>query len=589
MSPRVLSSPMELTIADDADRQLICRMRHDVYARELRQYPANETACLTDELDAFNVYFVVKQQGRLLGFISVTPPGGRLSIDKYIDRTELSFPVDSSVYEVRILTIGQDYRHDSRGIALVLMLAALRWIESQGGSRIVAIGRLEVLRLYERIGMKLLGRRVSRGQVTFELMTTTTDELNRHLQGHERILRRAVASVDWKLKTPPFHPAPCFHGGAFFDAIGDRFTDLSRRHQIINADVLDAWFPPSPRGLAELRQHLPWLVRTSPPAACSGLLGAIASARGIPHDSLVPGAGSSDLILRALRYWLTPASRVLILDPTYGEYAHVLEQVIGCRVERFRLHREDKYQLNISRFEARSREGFDLIVLVNPNSPTGTYLDRETMIHVLSHLPRRTRVWVDETYIDYLGPGQSIEAFAAASQNVFVCKSMSKVYALSGMRAAYLCGNPVSIAQLRAITPPWVIGLPAQVAAVAALGDPAYYQQRYSQTHRLREEFARQLHVQLGWEVNPGVANFVLADLPPDGMDAATFETRCREHGLFLRNARNMGRQMGNHTLRIAIKSEAENARMIEILLAASDEQTSHADAGATLSSAAHL
>jgi nicotinamidase-related amidase len=60
----------------------------------------------------------------------------------------------------------------------------------------------------------------------------------------------------------------------------------------------------------------------------------LAEWRGVDEHCLLPGGGSSDLIFLALRQWLTPASHALILDPTYGEYAHVLERVIGCRVDR---------------------------------------------------------------------------------------------------------------------------------------------------------------------------------------------------------------------------------------------------------------
>src|SRR5205823_3225601 len=134
------------------------------------------------------------------------------------------------------------------------------------------------------------------------------------------------------------------HGGAFFDAIGDTFQDLSRRRGVINADVLDAWFRPAPRVLRELKAHLPWLARTSPPAACEGLIQTIEQVRGIPStENLLPGGGSSNLIFLALRQWLTPRSRVLLLDPTYGEYAHVLERVIGCRVDRFVLDRASDF------------------------------------------------------------------------------------------------------------------------------------------------------------------------------------------------------------------------------------------------------
>ena len=84
----------------------------------------------------------------------------------------------------------------------------------------------------------------------------------------------------------------CYHGGAFFDAIGDEFDDLTRREDVINADVLDAWFPPSPLVLDALRGHLPWLVRTSPPTDCGGMARKIAAARGVGAECIQPGAGS---------------------------------------------------------------------------------------------------------------------------------------------------------------------------------------------------------------------------------------------------------------------------------------------------------
>ena len=135
--------------------------------------------------------------------------------------------------------------------------------------------------------------------------------------------------------------------------IGEQFDDLSRRHRIISADVLDAWFPPAPGVLDALREHLPWLVRTSPPTQCAGMLQAIGSARGLDVDGLVPAAGSSALIFLAFPRWLSPSSRALVLDPSYGEYAHVLERVVGCRVTRFPLARQDGYRVNLDRLATR--------------------------------------------------------------------------------------------------------------------------------------------------------------------------------------------------------------------------------------------
>jgi histidinol-phosphate/aromatic aminotransferase/cobyric acid decarboxylase-like protein len=120
--------------------------------------------------------------------------------------------------------------------------------------------------------------------------------------------------------------------------------------------------------------------------------------------------------------------------------------------------------------------------------------------------------------------------------------------------------------ELRAINPPWAVSLLAQVAAVAALQDPNYYIARYAETHRFRNKLAARLSALTGWEVLPGVANFLLCELPKDGPDAAAVVKHCRARGLFLRDAGAMGRSLGTHTLRIAVKAAETNERMLRII-----------------------
>ena len=551
-------------LADAEDRAEIFRLRHEIYARELGQHTPNQTGTLRDKLDEVNLYITARCGGAIAGFICITPPRApSFSIDKYFARSALPFTFDDRLYEVRLLTVLQPHR--GRELATLLMYAAYRWVEAHGGTRIVGIGRREVMDLYERVGLQPVGLSTQSGAVNFDLLLGTISGLRQKAAEIAPVLHRLEAHTAWELPFSFRAPAACFHGGAFFSAIGDSFATLNRRHDIINADVLDAWFPPAPGVIATLQEHLPWLLRTSPPTDCAGLIDAIAGARNVSIENILPGAGSSDLIFRAFRHWLTADSRVLILDPTYGEYSHVLEKVIGCTVNRLSLDRADDYEVNFGRLESAIAEGYDLVALVNPNSPTGRHVAREKLERVLRAAPHYTRIWVDETYVEYAGEDQSLESFAAASENVIACKSMSKVYALSGARAAYLCAGPHQLEALRAITPPWVVGLPAQVAAVRALQDPAYYASRYQETASLRESLAASLS-SLGWEVLPGIANFLLCHLPAAGPEAETVVRLARERGLFVRNAAAMGARLGTRAIRIAVKDAATNARMITIL-----------------------
>ena len=353
-----------------------------------------------------------------------------------------------------------------------------------------------------------------------------------------------------------------YHGGAFFSAIGDEFDDLSRRDSIINADVLDAWFDPAPAVIEALRAHLPWIVRTSPPTGSEGMCRAIARARGVRDESIVAGAGSSDLIFLAMRHWVRPDSRVLILDPMYGEYAHVLERVVGCRVDRLPLSRADNYRVDCDRLAAAIDRGYDWVILVNPNSPTGQHIARDRLAAILRAAPRTTRFWIDETYVDYAGAAESLEQLAAMSTNVIVCKSMSKVYALSGVRAAYLCGPADMMDELRNISPPWAVGLPAQIAGCAALRSASYYRKRWSETHALREALSIELRA-LGWDVVPGCANFLLCYLPETQPTAPAVIAACGRRGLFLRDVSNMGTRFDDRTLRVAVKDARTNAAML--------------------------
>ncbi len=562
--------PGRLTVrlAGPTDRDEIYRIRHDVYAREIGQHATNANGRLRDALDEYNDYIVATDGDAIVGFVSITSPGrGKFSLEKYLPRGEWPFPADERLFEVRLLTVVEQSRRT--WAAGLLMYSALRWVAAQGGTRIVAIGRREVVELYARVGMKRLGQYFQSGQVHYELLAVEVADAERHLEKsfvrHIQTFRR---TVDWELDAPFFtEPAArCYHGGASFVAIGTSFTTLERRHDIINADVLDAWFPPAPRVLSALREHLDWVLRTSPPTNCDGLIAAIAEARGVPARHLVPGGGSSDLIFQAFTRWLSPRSRALLLDPTYGEYAHVLDNVVRCRVDRLLLDARSSYRIDLDQLGDRIQSTRpDLVVLVNPNNPTGHHIPRRELEDFLHRAPTTTRFWIDEAYLDYIDPSESLEQFAADSDNVVVCKSMSKVYALSGVRAAYLCAPDQIADDLRRFTPPWSVSLPGQIAGVHALADPGYYRRRYDETHVFRNHLSRDLE-SLGISVLPGCANFLLCRLGDYHPDARTLLDRCRRRGLFLRDISSMTSRAASRTFRVAVKDAETNARIVAII-----------------------
>ena len=358
-----------------------------------------------------------------------------------------------------------------------------------------------------------------------------------------------------------------FPWGKSFEAIGEDFRRLDRAGDIINADVLDAWFDASPCVLSKLQQYLPFLVRTSPPVYASGLVMAIARARGIPPECILTGAGSSDLIFSCLPRLACRLQRVMILDPMYGEYRHVIETVLSAQTIRFELHKEEDFRIDTDRLiESVRRHGPDLLVLVNPNSPTGQCLPRSEVVRLIDSIPVSTWIVVDETYIEYAGREESLEGEAKKRAGLLVFKSMSKTYALSGMRVGYLVAVPSTVRDLAKWIPPWSVSLPAQLAAVEALGDEAYYMARYVETRTLREELSRNLSRNPHIATYPSTTNFVLVETR---MSAQRIVEKMRESNVFVRNCDSMGERFADRFLRIAVKAQPDNRRIGDALLGA--------------------
>jgi histidinol-phosphate/aromatic aminotransferase/cobyric acid decarboxylase-like protein/GNAT superfamily N-acetyltransferase len=507
----------------------IFRGRHRVYAEELGQYERTSSGSLPE--DTANKTFIhVRTPTKLCGFVAVTPPGQPKAMERH------GVCASPGSFEVRALTVLPGHR--GCGVAHALMYAALRFVEASGGSCIEALARREVVAMYLSRGMHRTGVTVRVGQVEYEHVRGSVEHI------HASIVDKPFTpGIEWALPFPLVGCAPCMHGGAGLEALDP---------EGIHADVLDAWFPPAPAVTACIADHAARDVGTTPPAHSAHMLEALAKSRGMPPSSFVLGAGSSDLIYRCFWAWLTPASHVLLLSPTYAEYEHVL-RAIGCRVTPWRVDGE-------WRVEERIPEGeFDLVVVVNPNSPTG--LVCPGLGALVQRFDRRTRVWVDETYVDYAGREHSVEALTATLPNLVVCKSLSKAYALSGVRAGYVCAHPWQLETIKRRTPPWIVSRVAQRAVVAALGSPEYYAARWEDTHCLRELLRECLESQ-GWRmVRESCANFVFGR-PPTGVSADEVVKRCAIHGVYLRG-------IGEDMVRIAVKDAATQARMVGVIASA--------------------
>ena len=533
----------------------ISSLRHDVYAEELQQYDLNNEQQLEDPGRHFITCMIGTQ---LAGYISLNPPEQKpFRVTKYfspeiLDKTVYSQSNEqrSTTYEVRALTVSPAFR--GQDIASKLMVYALKFVLHHEGTDIIAMGHSGVVAMYKRLGVTVFEEHgVQYGKTHYYPMHLNPQKA---FSVHAKQIAQLEAIEEDDV---------CYHGGKSWDA--SKF-DFEIRDSLIVADVLDSPFPPCPEALQVLREQLERCCQESPPTQCEELIETIAHVRGVQTKHVAVSSGSSSLMFSFLPQLLNANSRVLVLSPMYGEYSHILTHVIGCEVTDFVLLREDGFKIDVDALVEQSRQ-HDAVIFVNPNSPTGVYCEEMSeIVHRIqdeSESPTRCKmIWVDETYIDYVPSAQSLEPLVASIPSLIVCKSMSKCYALSGLRVAYAVSQKIN--QLRRFIPPWAVSLPGQLAAVAALKNPNYYNQQYSIIHQQRMILTQKLQ-QENFDVLPGVANFILTFLPKDTHhSSSSFIEACKEKGVFIRDAQNMGVSLGNNAVRFAIRTHEENQRILE-------------------------
>jgi len=332
---------------------------------------------------------------------------------------------------------------------------------------------------------------------------------------------------------------------------------LATHKQQICCDVLDAWFDPSPAAQRAFTCS-GTAMRASPDLQSRELIEAIANTRNLNPNCISLGAGSSEVIHRVLPgVW--GDGHAVILDPTYSEYPYLLKRE-GRSVRSMRLAPKNDFRADFGALKAACKEA-SVVILVNPNNPTGQRLTREEILELKSNLAHGATLWIDEAYVDYCPEGTSVEQDACEIEGLFVLKSLSKAYALSGIRAAYLVSCESVAQRIFSRTPPWIIGTAAQSAAAAALRDQGYYMTRWRESSDLVREFADALR-RLGLRVYSGYINAVLVEVP-QRTSSLKWASQLATVGLAVRTPEGMGLALRERYVRISVLDRSAQAEVL--------------------------
>ena len=239
----------------------------------------------------------------------------------------------------------------------------------------------------------------------------------------------------------------------------------------------------------------------------------LAGLYGISPDQLMTGRGADEGIECLLRAFCEAGEdSILTCPPTFGYYKTCAD-IQGAAVVEVPLSKTYQWDVPAIKTAAKA-ESVKIIFLCSPNNPTGNSLKRDVILDICASLPE-TLVVVDEAYIEF-SDQESLTDQIGIFRNLVVLRTLSKAYALAGVRGGALLADPAVIALLLKVLPPYPIARPVETAILNALAPSAMavHAQRLEETLSERERLAKALMNSPYVEtVFPSDANFVLLEI----------------------------------------------------------------------------
>lgn len=167
----------------------------------------------------------------------------------------------------------------------------------------------------------------------------------------------------------------------------------------------------------------------------------IAARENVTRDSVVIGAGSSEILWMAAAEYLAPGASLVLGEPTFELIGRVAQQ-LGATVEAVPVDASQTDDLGA--LEKKIGDRTRLVYVCHPNNPCGSMIATATMREFVKRASQKAAVLVDEAYLDYVDAEgtQSMAALVRAGENVIVARTFSKVYGLAGMRVGYAIARP---------------------------------------------------------------------------------------------------------------------------------------------------
>jgi len=298
-----------------------------------------------------------------------------------------------------------------------------------------------------------------------------------------------------------------------------------------------------------------------PDKGAAELKACLAAHHGVSAAQIAVANGSTELIHLLPR--LVGGGRALIVAPAFAEYACALGKS-GWQIDYLTLQSADSFALSLPKLAEKLALRYDLLFVCNPGNPTGALIPRNAIAGVLE-LCRESGTFLvlDEAFIDFCEEDSAKDLIGGFGRAVLL-RSMTKFFAIPGLRLGYAIGAAETIDALATLQAPWSVNTAAQVAGIASLGDPAYSEATRSYVACERERLASGLASIASLKVFPARANYLLVEIC-NGYSAAELRSRLLEKGVLIRDCGNFQGLDGSF-FRVAVRIREDNDRLLELL-----------------------
>ena len=272
---------------------------------------------------------------------------------------------------------------------------------------------------------------------------------------------------------------------------------------LMKLDLNENILGPSPKVIEAIKNVTEQDIKFYP--ALGNLVEKIAKLNNVDKSMILPTNGADEAISHVFNTFITANDTVLTIKPAFS-MPKIYAAAVGCNYKE--ISYKKKWIFPIDEFISNIDDKVKLIILTTPNSPTGESLSREVLLKILDS-SKNSIVLIDETYSSYTQ--EQFHDLVNDYDNVLICRSFSKDYALAGLRLGYIISNKQNIDYIRRIYSPYSVNNIAAKAAVAAIDDKEYFEYVKNQILESRKLLSDGLK-DMAKKVYSGEGNFLCVD-----------------------------------------------------------------------------